>query len=102
MPRRHPQVLQGVIAQTMNTAVTVGLALFTPQVALDGPDLDLHRQYGMEQRGPAVMLSLEHFATEVGDGTFQQKVTRAGVVAARFHLPVSRIAFMEYGDLGVT
>jgi hypothetical protein len=33
---------------------------------------------------------------------FLAAAARAGVVAARFHLPVSRIAFMDYGDLGVT
>jgi hypothetical protein len=33
---------------------------------------------------------------------FLPAAARAGVVAARFHLPVSRIAFMDFGDLDLT
>src|SRR5450756_1973843 len=33
---------------------------------------------------------------------FFAAVARAGIVAARFHLPVSRIAFLDNGDLNLT
>jgi len=33
---------------------------------------------------------------------FLATTARAGIVAAMFHLPVSRIAFTDYGDLKLT